>query len=88
MENRVKSESNAQVKEADTVKISALPNVKTFRTWKMALHSELATASGRYDAATKWVREVEGDKTTFESLADSGPIFTQLDGKLTLSLRF
>ena len=52
-------------KEAETVKLQALPRAPNFRSWKMAVRNEIAGASGDPHTAFQWNLE---DSESFPSL--------------------
>ena len=56
-----------------------------FRTWKLQLRDEVASASGDPDAAFRWLNEVERDSVEIEQYASSGR-FPSLDAKLAAAL--
>jgi len=76
-----------RIREAETVNLPRLPTANQFRTWKMTVQTEISAASGRCDEATAWLREVDLPAASFESLAASGPLFAQLDGKVSSAIR-
>jgi hypothetical protein len=76
-----------RIREAEAVKLPRLPIANQFRTWKMTVQTEISAASGRCDEATAWLREVDLQTASFESLAASGPLFAQLDGKISSAIR-
>jgi hypothetical protein len=72
-------------KEADVVRISALPRAPQFRSWKLSVRDEVASASGDPDAGFKWILQVELPDSTFDTLGDSAD-FGSLDAKLAAGL--
>lgn len=52
----------------------------------MTVREEVVAASGRAQEAWDWICEVEEDGQTVEGLAKSGPDFTSLDGKLSVTI--
>ena len=72
-------------KEADEIKISALPSASLFNDWLIQTSRKVATATSRSDEAYAWFLEVQKPGTTFEQFADSGT-FGSLDGKLFVAL--
>ena len=75
-----------KIKEADQVKIPALPEMAGFRAWRVALRDEVVAASGRGDAAFAWIQLVEHPDATSEALAVSGNKFQSIDLKLKAAL--
>ncbi len=74
-----------QRREAEVLKVLALPSASQFRAWKLALRDEVAGASGVPDEAFAWAMCVERPETTFDSLGESGA-FASLDAKLAAAL--
>ena len=66
-------------KEAESIKLHALPNAAGFRQWKQHLRDEVVGASGFPDQAFAWINRTE--TLSFEELADSQE-FSTLDAKL------
>ena len=77
--------NSSRRKEAESVKIAALPNAPQFRGWKLALRAEVAAASGAPEAGFIWIKRVEAKETTLEDLGDSQE-FASLDAKLASAL--
>ena len=75
-----------KVKEADHVKITALPRVDQLRAFRNMVRQEVTAASGRGDPAFLRIREVESDRATFEKFAISGDDYASLDCKLATAL--
>ena len=71
--------SKARAKEADHIKITALPRVDQIRAFKNMMRGEVTSCSGRGDAAFMWIMECENKGTTFEYLRRSGRKFESLD---------
>ena len=62
-------EPRRKLREADEVKVLALPSVAGFRAWKLALYQNVNVASGREDdLALKWVRQAEDESISLEDL--------------------
>ena len=72
-------------KEADEIKIAALPSASLFNDWMIQTSRKVATATSRSDEAFLWFLGVRKPGTTFEQFADSGT-FGSLDGKLFVAL--
>ena len=72
-------------KEAETVKVPAIPTATGFRAWKLALRDEISGASGAPDQAFSWIMKVEREGITVEELGDS-EAFPSLDAKLAAAL--
>ena len=72
-------------REAETVKIQALPTAPRFRNWKMAVRDEIAGASGDPQEAFKWILKVEKPGISLEDLEDSEN-FSSLDAKLAAAI--
>jgi hypothetical protein len=75
-----------KVKEAETLKISNLPDAVGFRAWKIVVRNEVAAGSGRDDKGLRWILEVEADGVTFEGLAEPTEKFRSIDVKLAAAL--
>ena len=73
------------MKEADHIKLHALPNTVQFKHWRTAVRDEVIGASGRGEAAFHWIVEVEKPGATYEAMANVGQ-FESLDGKLSAAL--
>ena len=67
------------------IKIPALPNTVSFRAWKLAVRTVVASASGRGPKGFHWIQQVEDREATFEGLADPGK-YESLDTKLTAGI--
>ena len=74
-----------KVKEADEIKLTALPSASLFKDWAHSLARKVANATSLTDEALKWILEVSLEGQTFERLADSGSCGS-LDGKLFAAL--
>ena len=79
------SPTKARIREADTMKVPALPTPTQYRAWILAVRSEITAASGRGQEAFRWSLETES--SSYSQLADSGR-FESLDAKLAAALRF
>ena len=66
-------------KEAESIKLHALPNAAGFRQWQQHLRDEVVGAFGFPDQAFAWINRTE--TWSFEELADSQE-FSTLDAKL------
>ena len=73
------------IKEADHVKLQALPNTVQFRGWRTLVRDEVLAASGRGKIAFEWIIEVEKPGATYAAMANVGD-FESLDGKLSAAL--
>ena len=72
-------------KEADSVKLQALPRAPNFRTWKLATQSEIAGACGDPQAAFTWILKVGKSGVSIDELEDSES-FPTLDAKLAAAI--
>ena len=72
-------------RETDTISLLPMPTTATFRSWKIVLRNEVASASGDPDNGFKWITEVERQGANLAHLYESGP-FRSLDAKLAASL--
>ena len=82
----LRSSTSKKSKEAETVKISAIPeNPVKFKAWKSDVRAQIAATSGQADRGLVWALEVEKESATFDSLQDSGK-FPTLDVKLSAAL--
>ena len=78
--------SKKKYKEAEEIStLKPLPITPLFRDWKQETFEAVCSASGRPKLCLPWIRAVEKEGTTFESLADSGD-FETLDAKLATAL--
>ena len=67
-------------KEADEVKLPALPTANQFRAWKTAVYQIVLQASGREDDdVLSWIREVETQGAKPEDFAEKTKEFATLD---------
>ncbi len=74
-------------KEADEVKLPALPTASQFRAWKTSVYQSVLQASGREDdKVLSWIREVEKPGAKPEDFADKTKEFATLDRKVAASL--
>ena len=80
-----KTKTSTRIKEADTIKVPAYPQPQQYRSWRAAVRSEVTAASGRGEAAFRWVKKTESPIATFESFRDSDG-FDSLDAKLAAAL--
>ena len=79
--------SKSRVKEADHIKVTALPRVDQIRAFKNMIRGEVTSCSGRGDAAFMWIMECENKGATFDGLRKSGRKFESLDCKLASALQ-
>ena len=77
--------SKTRRKEAETVQLPALPRAPNFRSWKMAVRSEIAGASGDPHIAFQWILKVEKDGASADDFEDSGG-FPSLGAKLAAAI--
>ncbi len=77
-------EARTRKKEAESVKLQALPRAPAFRNWKMAVRNEVAAASGDPHNAFKWIIEVDSGKSIDEF--DGSGAFPSLDAKLAAAI--
>ena len=61
--------------------VPPLPKAPQFRSWKLAVRDEIASASGDPDAGFAWIYQVESPDVQIEDLDNSGE-FASLDAKL------
>lgn len=81
-----KSSGQSRIKEADHIQISQLPRVNQIKAFKNMMRQEVATCSGRGDAAFTWMRAIENLGSTFYFLANSGKKFESIDCELASAL--
>ena len=74
-----------KVKEADEVKIPALPEMGKFTSWKQQVRDNVMSASGRGRDIYPWILEAERMEIDFESLADTAGL-DSLDVKLSAAI--
>jgi hypothetical protein len=67
------------------VNIPPLPKAPQFRSWKLAVRDEIASASGDPDAGFAWIYQVESPDVKIEDLDNSGE-FASLDAKLAAGI--
>jgi hypothetical protein len=72
-------------KEADQIKLHALPNTVQRRGWRTLVRDEVLAAFGRGKIAFDWIVEVEKPGATYATFANVGE-FESLDGKLFAAL--
>ena len=75
-----------RVKEADSIKLSPLPEPPFWEGWRQQLYDDVGAASGVGHDIFQWLHVIQMPGTTFESLADSRGRPT-LDVKLGSALR-
>ena len=74
-------------READEVKLPALPTASQFRARKTSVYHSVLQASGREDdKVLSWIREVENPGAKPEDFADKTKEFATLDRKVAASL--
>ena len=73
-------------READTVKIPAIPSAAGFLAWRSTVRDEVVAASGKAELAWTWILQTEATASTWESLQSPGPGFATLDAKLASAL--
>ena len=81
-----KKKSHKHRNEAERNTLKPFPSVKGFATWRYGVRTAVAAASGRGDEAMAWIREVEKEGATFESLHRTGSNYESLDQKLAAAL--
>ena len=52
-----KANDKVTIKEADVIKLAALPEVAQFVNWKQQVPGKVVSASGRGDEAFAWIRQ-------------------------------
>ena len=62
-----------------------LPKAPAFMAWRSSVRDAVVSASGDPEAAFAWIREVEKEGVTFDTLANSGN-FKTLDAKLSAAI--
>ena len=72
-------------KEAEIVRVHAIPASPGFRHWRQQIRLEVASASGRPELANLWILRVEHPAATFDNMSMSGR-FQTLDSKLGAAL--
>ena len=75
-----------RVREAETIKLSPLPEAPYWEGWRQQMYDDMAAASGVGHDIVSWLHIVQASATTFESLSDSQSHPT-LDFKLSSALR-
>ena len=76
-----------KLREADEVKVPALPSVAGFRAW-LAVCQTVNAASGREDdLALKWARQAEDESISLEDLERIPRQFTTLSRKIAAALQ-
>ena len=58
-----------KVREADEIKLTALPSAALFKDWAHSLARKVANATSLTDEAFKWILEVSLEGQTFERLS-------------------
>ena len=74
-----------KVKEADEIKIPALPEMGKFTSWKQQVRDNVMSASGRGRDVYPWILETERMEIDFEGLADTAGL-DSLDVKLSAAI--
>ena len=80
-----KSDEKPQAKEADTIKIPALPLAESYRNWRIKTREAVVAASTDPDNTFKWVSESWKEERTPEALRKVAPFATRY-AKLLLPL--
>ena len=75
----------SKVKEAESIKIAALPDIVGFEAWKIQVRKQVMAASGRRDEAFQWIMEVKDPDISYEDLGDCSG-FETLDMKLSAAI--
>ena len=86
MKDAGKKKPTSSSKEADTIKLPALPTPAQFKAWKNAVRSKVSSASKDPKEAFDWIMKVEDADATYEKLNDTPKKFETLDAKLTAAL--
>ena len=80
---RRRRHSSKKVKEADSVKIPALPKTAAqFLAWQNCVRDNVVSASGRSLKAYQWILEVEDPSFSYDRLALPGSRWETLDDKI------
>ena len=79
------SDDKPKVKEADTIKLPAIPGLQTYRNWRIKTSEAIVAASTNPDAAFAWIAEVWKEGQNMETLRKAAP-FATLDAKLLSAL--
>ena len=66
------------MKEADTIKLPAIPGPETYRNWRIKTREAIVAASTNPDSAFAWIGKVWKEGQTIEALRKVAP----LDAKL------
>ena len=81
------SDDKPKVKEADTIKLLAIPGPETYRNWRIKTREAIVAASTNPDAAFEWIAEVWKEGQNIEALRKVAPFATLLvDAKLLSAL--
>eukprot|EP00435_Cladocopium_sp_Y103_P004154 s3956_g1.t1 len=83
--NMGNSDDKPKVKEADTIKLPAIPGPETYRNWRIKTREAIVAASTNPDTAFEWIGEVWKEGQTIEALRKVAP-FATLDAKLLSAL--
>ena len=83
--NQSGQDEKPKVKEADTIKLPAIPGPETYRNWRIKTREAIVAASTNPDSAFAWVGEVWKEGQTIEALRKVAP-FATLDAKLLSAL--
>ena len=75
-----KQHSVVRIKEADSIKLSALLEAPYWEGWRQQMYDDVAAASGVGHDIFSWLHIVQMPATTFEALSDS-------DGRPTLDVK-
>ena len=79
------NDDKVRLKEADEIKLPALPEVAKFVAWKQLVRDAIMGASGRGRAVFQWILEVENMDIPAEYLADTAGL-DSLDVKLSKAI--
>ena len=77
--------SPIKVREADAVKVPALPRITGLAEWQQLVRDYSGSASRRPTAAFHFLSAAEQPDATYEALADSGD-FESMDSKFAAAL--
>ena len=74
-----------KLKEADEVKIPALPEMAKFVAWKQQVRDNIMSASGRGRDILPWILDIEKPEVPYDALADTAGLGS-LDVKLSAAI--
>ena len=72
-----------KVKEADTIKLPAIPGPETYRNWRIKTRDFIVAASTNPDAAFAWIAEVRKEGQNIEALRKVAALDAKLLSALT-----